>query len=71
MQLSSDLIGAMETDDITEPNAMKNFYKKMMTILIQALGQNTEESLALLTGMKDALIELIEDVNNGDVTLAE
>ena len=72
MQLSSDLIGAMATE-IENDNAdvaMKNLYKKMMLMLMSALGGG-DEMLFQFTYMRDALNELINEIQNGDAIIAE
>lgn len=71
IQLSSELIGVMGTDDINSPDLLKNLYKKLMTIMMQALGGGPEDTLLQLNGMRDALTELIDDIKNGNVTIPE
>lgn len=51
--------------------AMKQLYKKMMTVLMSAIGGETEEAIIQLTNMRDALSELIDEIKNGDVIIAE
>lgn len=71
MQLSSDIIGVMGTDDINSPDAMKSIYKKLMTLMMQVLGGGVDDTLLQLNGMRDALNELIEEITNGDVIIEQ